>query len=63
MLFASPVDDGQGAVTSHFLSYLDITRRWEAEYPKGGSAVQVLTEFIGAPTRARRRAGAVREPL
>jgi PAS domain S-box-containing protein len=31
MLFASPVDDGQGAVTSHFLSYLDITRRWEAE--------------------------------
>lgn len=31
MLFASPVDDGQGRVTSHFMSYLDITRRWEAE--------------------------------
>lgn len=31
MLFASPVDDGQGTVTSHFLSYLDITRRFEAE--------------------------------
>jgi PAS domain S-box-containing protein len=31
MLFASPVDDGQGRVTSHFLSYLDITRRWQAE--------------------------------
>jgi PAS domain S-box-containing protein len=31
MLFASPVDDGQGTVTSHFLSYLDITQRWEAE--------------------------------
>jgi len=31
MLFASPVDDGQGTVTSHFLSYLDITERWEAE--------------------------------
>jgi PAS domain S-box-containing protein len=31
MLFASPLDDGQGRVTNHFLSYLDITRRWEAE--------------------------------
>lgn len=31
MLFASPIDDGQGTVTSHFLSYLDITQRWEAE--------------------------------
>src|SRR5215213_5606402 len=31
MLFASPLDDGQGTVTSHFLSYLDITRRFDAE--------------------------------
>lgn len=31
MLFASPLDDGQGRVTNHFLSYLDITRRYEAE--------------------------------
>ena len=31
MLFASPVDDGQGTVTNHFLSYLDITRRYQAE--------------------------------
>jgi PAS domain S-box-containing protein len=31
MLFASPVDDGQGTVTNHFLSYLDITRRYDAE--------------------------------
>lgn len=31
MLFASPLDDGQGTVTNHFLSYLDITRRIEAE--------------------------------
>src|SRR5215211_2450675 len=31
MLFASPVDDGQGTITSHFLSYLDITRRYAAE--------------------------------
>ncbi len=31
MLFASPLDDGQGTVTNHFLSYLDITRRYDAE--------------------------------
>jgi PAS domain S-box-containing protein len=31
MLFASPLDDGQGTVTNHFLSYLDITRRVRAE--------------------------------
>jgi PAS domain S-box-containing protein len=31
MLFASPVDDGQGTVTNQFLSYLDITRRYVAE--------------------------------
>ncbi|HYG28299.1 MAG TPA: histidine kinase dimerization/phosphoacceptor domain -containing protein [Caulobacteraceae bacterium] len=30
-LFASPLEDGQGTVVSHFLSYLDITRRYEAE--------------------------------
>jgi two-component sensor histidine kinase len=31
MLFASPLDDGQGRVINHFLSYLDITRRYDAE--------------------------------
>ncbi len=31
MLFATPLSDGQGRVTNHFLSYLDITRRHEAE--------------------------------
>lgn len=31
MLFATPLDDGQGHVTNHFLSYLDITRRYEVE--------------------------------
>lgn len=31
MLFASPLDDGQGRVLHHFLSYLDVTRRYEAE--------------------------------
>ena len=30
-LFASPLDDGQGTVTNHFLSYLDVSRRHEAE--------------------------------
>src|SRR4051794_11599520 len=27
----SPLDNGQGRVTHHFLSYLDITRRYDAE--------------------------------
>jgi PAS domain S-box-containing protein len=31
MLFATPINDGQGTVTNHFLSYLDVTRRFEAE--------------------------------
>ncbi|MFN3946412.1 MAG: histidine kinase dimerization/phosphoacceptor domain -containing protein [Allosphingosinicella sp.] len=31
MLFASPLDDGQGRVLHHFLSYFDVTRRFEAE--------------------------------
>src|SRR3954451_18476144 len=31
MLFASPLRNGQGRVTHHFLSYLDITRRYDAE--------------------------------
>jgi hypothetical protein len=31
MLFASPLHDGEGTVTNHFLSYLDITRRFDAE--------------------------------
>ena len=31
MLFASPLNDGQGTITNHFLSYLDVTRRYEAE--------------------------------
>ena len=31
MLFAAPLTDGQGSVTNHFLSYLDITRRVDAE--------------------------------
>ncbi|HYG28528.1 MAG TPA: histidine kinase dimerization/phosphoacceptor domain -containing protein, partial [Caulobacteraceae bacterium] len=48
MLFASPVDDGQGRVTSHFLSYLDITRRWEAE-----ESLRALTAELEARVAAR----------
>lgn len=31
MLFASPLTDGQGRIVNHFLSYLDVTRRFDAE--------------------------------
>lgn len=48
MLFASPIDDGQGRVTSHFLSYLDITRRWEAE-----EGLRALTVELEARVSAR----------
>jgi PAS domain S-box-containing protein len=48
MLFASPVDDGQGQVTSHFMSYLDITRRWEAE-----EGLRLLTIGLEARVAAR----------
>ncbi len=41
MLFASPVEDGQGTVTSHFLSYLDVTQRWEAE-----ESLRILTSEL-----------------
>ncbi len=50
MLFASPVDDGQGTVISHFLSYLDITRRFNAE-----ESLRVLTAELEARVAARTR--------
>jgi len=31
MLYASPLNDDQGTVRNHFLSFLDITRRYDAE--------------------------------
>lgn len=50
MLFASPLDDGQGHVINHFLSYLDITRRYDAE--EGLRALtQELEERVAARTR------------
>src|SRR5215211_9216726 len=48
MLFASPLDDGQGRVTNHFLSYLDITRRYDAE-----ESLRALTVELEARVAAR----------
>lgn len=50
MLFASPLDDGQGTVTNHFLSYLDITRRFDAE-----ADLRALTATLEARVEARTR--------
>lgn len=47
-LFASPVDDGKNALTSHFLSYLDITRWWVAE-----EGLHTLTVDLEARIAAR----------
>jgi PAS domain S-box-containing protein len=49
-LFASPLNDGQGRVLHHFLSYLDITRRHEAE-----AAVRSLAGELEAKVEARTR--------
>jgi PAS domain S-box-containing protein len=48
MLFASPLNDGQGTVTNHFLSYLDITRRYDAE-----ESLRALTLELDARVAAR----------
>jgi PAS domain S-box-containing protein len=48
MLFASPLDDGQGKITNHFLSYLDITRRYDAE-----EDLRALTQELEARVAAR----------
>jgi PAS domain S-box-containing protein len=50
MLFASPIDDGQGTVTNHFLSYLDITRRYDAE-----EDLRTLASELEARVTARTR--------
>ena len=49
-LFASPLDDGQGTVLHHFMSYLDITRRFEAE-----AEVRSLAQELEAKVEARTR--------
>ncbi|HEX2556394.1 MAG TPA: histidine kinase dimerization/phosphoacceptor domain -containing protein [Microvirga sp.] len=48
MLFASPLSDGQGTVTNHFLSYLDINRRFVAE-----ESLRALTAELEARVAAR----------
>jgi PAS domain S-box-containing protein len=48
MLFASPLEDGQGTITNHFLSYLDITRRFDAE-----EHLRLLTQELEARVAAR----------
>lgn len=50
MLFASPLNDGRGTVINHFLSYLDITRRYEAE-----EDLRTLTQSLEAKVAARTR--------
>jgi PAS domain S-box-containing protein len=50
MLFASPLGDGQGQVTNHFLSYLDITRRFDAE-----ENLRVLTASLESRVAERTR--------
>lgn len=50
MLYATPLDDGQGTVTNHFLSYLDITRRFAAE-----ESLRVLTAELEARVSERTR--------
>jgi PAS domain S-box-containing protein len=50
MLFASPLDDGQGTVTNHFLSYLDVTRRFEAEKDLRALTAE-LEQRVAARTR------------
>jgi two-component sensor histidine kinase len=49
-LFASPLTDGQGTITSHFLSYLDVTQRYEVER-KLRALTSELEERVAARTR------------
>ncbi|MEE1614016.1 histidine kinase dimerization/phosphoacceptor domain -containing protein [Microvirga sp. CF3016] len=50
MLFASPLGNGQGGITNHFLSYLDITRRYDAEANLHALTLE-LEERVAARTR------------
>src|SRR5215212_1933751 len=49
-LFASPLDDREGRVTNHFLSYLNITRRYDAE-----KDLRALTSDLERRVAARTR--------
>jgi PAS domain S-box-containing protein len=69
MLFATPLDDGQGRITNHFLSYLDITRRYDAEEKLRALTAELeqrvaeRTRTLEAANRALQKADAEREML
>jgi PAS domain S-box-containing protein len=69
MLFASPLVDEHGTVTNHFLSYLDVTRRWEAEEglrdltAELEARVAARTEELGEANRQLERVVAEKEML
>lgn len=69
MLFATLLDDDQGRVTNHFMSYLDITRRYEAEEALRGlnaeleQRVEERTRTLEAANAALKKADAERELL
>jgi PAS domain S-box-containing protein len=69
MLYATPLDDGQGRVINHFLSYLDITRRYDAEEALRTVAaelerrVEERTRTLEAANAALKKADAEREML
>jgi PAS domain S-box-containing protein len=69
MLFASPLVDEHGTVTNHFLSYLDVTRRWEAEEglrdltAELETRVAARTEELGEANRQLERVVAEKEML
>lgn len=69
MLFATALDDGQGRVCNHFLSYLDISRRHDAEDQlrrltgELEQRVAARTEELEAANAALAEAGKEREML
>lgn len=69
ILFATPLDDEQGRVTNHFMSYLDITRRYKAEEElrrlnaELEQRVDERTRILEAANAVLRRADAEREML
>jgi PAS domain S-box-containing protein len=69
MLFATPLDDDQGRVTNHFMSYLDISRRYEAEEALRAlnaeleQRVEERTRTLEAANASLKKADAEREML
>jgi PAS domain S-box-containing protein len=69
MLFATPLGDGHGRITNHFMSYLDITRQYQAEEALRGlnaeleQRVEERTRTLDAANAALRKADAERDML